>query len=143
MSIFSRKARESMGNNDLNERVVNAFETILATAPAGNPVPEQRLQPIPEKRSRFKRWWPRIAVGALAGAVVALSRGCWHRNKSWPTRVEGHSYQVCLTCGAMRLFDEKTFRSYGPFRYDLNTLIAWEKSKHERLHLIASRKRTA
>jgi hypothetical protein len=28
----------------------------------------------------------------------------------------------------MRLFDEKTFNAYGPFRYDLNELIAWEKS---------------
>ncbi len=28
----------------------------------------------------------------------------------------------------MRLFDEKTFRAYGPFRNDLNELIAWEKS---------------
>jgi hypothetical protein len=100
--------------------------------------------PISERRKRFKQWWwPTIVVGALAGATVALSRGCWHGKKGWPIRAEGYSYQVCLTCGAMQLFDEKAFRGYGPFRYDLNELIEWEKSNRERLHLVASRKRTA
>jgi hypothetical protein len=28
----------------------------------------------------------------------------------------------------MRLFNEKAFTAYGPFRNDLNELIAWEKS---------------
>jgi hypothetical protein len=28
----------------------------------------------------------------------------------------------------MRLFDEKTFSAYGPFRYVVDELIAWEKS---------------
>ena len=28
----------------------------------------------------------------------------------------------------MRLFDEKNFSAYGPFRSDLNALIAWDKS---------------
>lgn len=43
--------------------------------------------------------------------------------------MQEHSYQVCLGCGVKRLFDEKTFCSYGPFRYDLNELIAWEKAQ--------------
>jgi hypothetical protein len=43
----------------------------------------------------------------------------------------------------MRLFDEKTFHGYGPFRYDLDTLIALEKSKRERTRLVANQKRTA
>jgi hypothetical protein len=30
-----------------------------------------------------------------------------------------------LGCGAKRLFDEERFRAYGPYRYDLNELIAW------------------
>jgi hypothetical protein len=47
---------------------------------------------------------------------------------SWPIGVEGYSYQVCLSCGAKRLFDEKTFSAYGPFRYGLNELIARDKS---------------
>ena len=41
--------------------------------------------------------------------------------------MQGHSYQVCLGCGVKRLFDEDRFRSYGPFRYDLNELIAWKR----------------
>jgi hypothetical protein len=53
---------------------------------------------------------------------------------SWPVAVQGYSYQVCLNCGAMRLFDENTFSAYGPFRYDLNELIAWEKSTVRRSH---------
>ena len=48
---------------------------------------------------------------------------------SWPVRAEGHAYQVCLGCGVKRLFDEANFRSYGPFHYDLNELIAWENSR--------------
>jgi len=48
---------------------------------------------------------------------------------SWPVRAEGQSYQVCLGCGVKRLFDEKNFRSYGPFHYDLNELIAWERAR--------------
>jgi len=52
----------------------------------------------------------------------------------WPIGIDGYSYQVCLNCGAMRLFDEKNFSAYGPFRYDLQELIAWEKCRHARLH---------
>jgi hypothetical protein len=37
-------------------------------------------------------------------------------------------YQVCLACGVKRLFDEKRFCSFGPFRHDLNELIAWAKA---------------
>ncbi len=66
-----------------------------------------------------------MATG-LAGAALLL-RGCWHRKMSWPVRMQGCAYQVCLGCGAKRLFDEKNFRSYGPFRYDLNELIAWQQ----------------
>lgn len=55
-------------------------------------------------------------------------RGCWHGKMSWPVAGRGYSYQVCLKCGAVRLFDETTFRAYGPFRYDLDQLIAWKQS---------------
>jgi hypothetical protein len=47
---------------------------------------------------------------------------------SWPVRAQGHSYQVCTGCGIKRLFDEKAFRAYGPFSYDLNRLIAWDSA---------------
>ena len=43
---------------------------------------------------------------------------------SWPVRYQQHSYQVCLGCGIKRLFDERAFRAYGPYSYDLNRLIA-------------------
>ena len=72
--------------------------------------------------------WPfgLIATG-LAGAAVMVFRGCWHRKMSWPVRSQDYSYQVCLGCGIKRLFDEKAFRAYGPFSYDLNRLIEWER----------------
>lgn len=73
--------------------------------------------------------WPLgVAATSLAGVAVFALRGCWHRKMSWPVRAQGYSYQVCLSCGVKRLFDEKSFSSYGPFRYDLNELIAWEKA---------------
>ncbi|HET7209456.1 MAG TPA: hypothetical protein VFI95_22965 [Terriglobales bacterium] len=65
----------------------------------------------------------------MAGAAVAVLRGCWHQKMSWPVRYQDYSYQVCLGCGIKRLFDEKSFRSYGPFSYDLNQLIAREKAR--------------
>jgi hypothetical protein len=133
---------ERATRNDDNGRVSIAVK-ILPKVPAGNAVPDPMPHPISERPKRFKQWWPAIVGGALAGAAVALSRGCWHGKRGWPIRAEGYSYQVCLTCGAMRLFDEKTFRGYGPFRYDLNALIEWEESNRERLRLVASRKRTA
>jgi DNA-directed RNA polymerase subunit RPC12/RpoP len=44
---------------------------------------------------------------------------------SWPTRYDDeYSYRACTDCGIKRLFDPKSFRSYGPFGYDLHELIA-------------------
>ena len=79
-----------------------------------------------ESKSRWK--WPfgLLATG-LAGAAVVLLRGCWHRKMSWPVRAQDHSYQVCLGCGIKRLFDEQAFRAYGPYRYDLHKLLAWDR----------------
>jgi hypothetical protein len=56
-------------------------------------------------------------------------RGCWHSKMSWPVRAQDHSYQVCLGCGIKRLFQEKEFRAYGPYSYDLNRLIAWDRAR--------------
>jgi len=86
-------------------------------------------QKEPEELKKSNWWWNGIVATSLAGAVVVAFRGCWHRKMSWPVGVQGYSYQVCLSCGAMRLFDENAFRAYGPFRYDVNELIAWQKSK--------------
>lgn len=83
----------------------------------------------PAKTRKFGWMWPLgVAATSLAGVAVFALRGCWHRKMSWPVRAQGYSYQVCLSCGVKRLFDEKSFTSSGPFRYDLNELITWEKA---------------
>jgi hypothetical protein len=84
--------------------------------------------PLTLKRSN---WWRNagfVASGLAGAAAVAAFRGCWHGKMSWPVCAQGYSYQVCLRCGAIRLFNERTFSSYGPYRNDLDELIAWEKS---------------
>ena len=85
--------------------------------------------PKTTKGNRRSRWlWPMgLFATGLAGAAVVL-RGCWHSKMSWPVRAHGYSYQVCMGCGIKRLFDEKDFCAYGPYRYDLNSLIAWERA---------------
>jgi len=83
-----------------------------------------------QKKSRWKVPLGLVATG-VAGAAVLVLRGCWHRKMSWPVRFQQHSYQVCLGCGIKRLFDEKSFRAYGPYSYDLNKLVAWERGKTE------------
>jgi hypothetical protein len=35
-------------------------------------------------------------------------------------------------CGIKRLFDEKAFRAYGPYRYDINGLIEWDRAHQDR-----------
>jgi len=84
-----------------------------------------------QEKSRWLWLWGMLATG-LAGAGVVVLRGCWHRKMSWPVRAQGHSYQVCLGCGIKRLFDEDAFRAYGPYSYDLNSLIAWARSQQPR-----------
>lgn len=83
------------------------------------------------RRSRKPNWlFPAgVAATGLAGAALLLLRGCWHRKMSWPVRAQGVAYQVCLSCGVKRLFDEKRFRSYGPFSYELADLITWRNGR--------------
>jgi hypothetical protein len=81
-------------------------------------------QAAEDKTGRLKnsQWWhPAVVANSVAEVVVSAFRGCWHSTVSWPVGGPGCSYQVCLGCGAKRLFDEETFTAYGPFRYDLNT----------------------
>jgi|ERR1700722_15173236 hypothetical protein len=80
----------------------------------------------PQEPARFKKsswWWRGVVASSLAGAAVLAFRGCWHKRMSWPIGAQGYSYQVCLSCGAKRLFDEATFSAVGPFRNDLNQLL--------------------
>lgn len=81
-----------------------------------------------DKKSRWKVPLGLVATG-VAGAAVLVLRGCWHRKMSWPVRSQNYSYQVCLGCGIKRLFDEKAFRAYGPYSYDLTRLIAWDEKR--------------
>ena len=84
-----------------------------------------------ETKSRWKVPLGLVATG-IAGAAVLVFRGCWHRKMSWPVRYQQHSYQVCLGCGIKRLFDEKSFRAYGPYSYDLNRLVSWDLANREK-----------
>ena len=91
---------------------------------------EKQPENHPPKAERRSWLWPLgVAATGLAGLAVVLMRGCWHRKMSWPVRIEGYSYQVCLSCGVKRLFDERNFGSYGPFSYDLRELVAWERAR--------------
>jgi hypothetical protein len=85
------------------------------------------------EENKKSRWaWPLGLATGVAGAAVVLLRGCWHGKMSWPVRAQGYAYQVCLGCGIKRLFDEKNFQAYGPYRYDLNRLIAWDHAQREK-----------
>jgi len=90
-----------------------------------------RLPSMPDFRNT--RWfWPvSVLATGVAGAAVFLFRGCWHSKMSWPVRSQGYCYQVCMSCGIKRLFDEQEFRPFGPYRYDLNELIVWAKGQQQ------------
>lgn len=90
-------------------------------------------------RRRVPRWaWPLgLAAAGLGTAATVFMRGCWHSHMSWPIKAEGeheheYSYQVCTDCGMKRLFDERSFRAYGPFSYELHELIALERLDRKR-----------
>jgi hypothetical protein len=70
-----------------------------------------------------------LAAAGIGAAGAVLLRGCWHRNLGWPVRHGDFSYQVCNDCSVVRLFDEKTFRPYGPYGYDVEELIALERTR--------------
>jgi len=85
------------------------------------------------KKSKRSRWfWPMglLATG-MAGAAVVF-RGCWHSKMSWPVRSQGRAYQVCTGCGIKRLFDEDAFRGYGPYSYELERLIAYDRARRSK-----------
>ncbi|HVM92108.1 MAG TPA: hypothetical protein VMT67_04810 [Terriglobales bacterium] len=104
-----------------------------------------KAEPIETTKERRFNWlWPLgVAATGAAGMLLLALRGCWHRQMSWPVRAQGRSYQVCLGCGVKRLFDERNFCSYGPFRYDLNELIEWDQGHKADPSSIAHSQRNA
>lgn len=90
---------------------------------------KDQQDPNPKKTKRSRWLWPMglLATG-MAGAAVVL-RGCWHSKMSWPVRSQGCAYQVCTGCGIKRLFDEDAFRGFGPYSYDLQRLMAYERAR--------------
>ena len=104
----------------------------------------ESVREIDGKHRRINWFWPLgMAATGAAGMLLLALRGCWHRRMSWPVRAQGRSYQVCLGCGVKRLFDEKRFCSYGPFRYDLNELIEWERTHTSESNPHENRQRNA
>ena len=91
---------------------------------------------VDDTKKKKSRWlWPLgVTATGLTGAAVVLLRGCWHNKMSWPVRAHGYAYQVCTGCGIKRLFGEKAFCAYGPYRYDLNSLIAWDRAHQEEFY---------
>ncbi len=123
-------------SQDRSERNIEQAEPALKNAAAtcmisgGGCVPGEIIN-----SGKDRRWFPRwfwslgFAVAGVGAAAAFLLRGCWHAHVSWPIRYDAdYSYRVCTDCGAVRLFDEKTFREYGPYHYDLDELIAREKA---------------
>jgi hypothetical protein len=88
----------------------------------------------PVRNNRSAWWWPTRMVAT--GKAVAGFRGCWHSSMSWPVSAKGFSYQVCLGCGAKRLFDEESFRAFGPFQ---NELKESKLEEHDRQHVRAAK----
>lgn len=89
------------------------------TARVDTEVSAMRMKNVP-------RWiWPLgLAAAGIGAAGAVLLRGCWHRNMSWPIRHGEYAYRTCNDCGINRLFDENTFRLFGPYGYDVDELIA-------------------
>jgi hypothetical protein len=53
------------------------------------------------------------AIAYLVGGLF----GCQHREMSRPFSRQGETYRVCISCGARRHFDEKTWVSSGHHYY--------------------------
>jgi hypothetical protein len=56
-------------------------------------------------------------VASSLGSWISDLFGCQHREMSRPFSRQGESYRVCISCGARRGFDEKTWNSSGRYYY--------------------------
>ncbi len=132
-SPVKHKTRASSANRGFNCRHFPVIRNGLASQKALRPEHTHATLDVVSKEKKKRKgasWiWPLGVLGTgVAGAAVVVLRGCWHRKMSWPIRIQGYSYQVCLGCGIKRLFDEATFRGYGAYSYDLDKLIARERA---------------
>jgi hypothetical protein len=64
-------------------------------------------------------------VGKIGGGLNRIF-GCWHSEMSRPFSSDGQAYRTCLSCGARRQFNTRSWRTEGDFYYRLPT------SKHFR-----------
>ena len=55
-------------------------------------------------------------VGKIGGSLNRLF-GCWHSRMSRPFSSDGQSYRVCVSCGARRQFDIRSWETQGDFYY--------------------------
>ena len=82
-----------------------------------------------QQKRRWPRWaWPGLLAAGAGGSGDVPPPRLLARKMGLPMREGDHSYQVCLGCGIKRLFDEKKFRGYGPYGYDVKELIAREQA---------------
>jgi hypothetical protein len=65
------------------------------------------------RREQKRRSDLTLAVSQWVGKVF----GCAHKDMSRPFSRHGDTYRVCIACGAHRGFDEKTWKSRGPYYY--------------------------
>jgi hypothetical protein len=64
-------------------------------------------------------------VGKIGGGLNRIF-GCWHTEMSRPFSSDGQAYRTCLSCGARRQFNTRSWKTEGDFYYRLPT------SKHFR-----------
>jgi len=56
-------------------------------------------------------------VRAVLGRWLSELFGCQHTEMSRPFSRQGETFRVCITCGAHRQFDEKTWNTVGPYYF--------------------------
>jgi hypothetical protein len=56
-------------------------------------------------------------LSLVLGRWLSELFGCPHKQMSRPFSRHGETFRVCITCGARRQFNAKTWNSVGPFYY--------------------------